>query len=458
MFSIRNISIRGKLILMQMLTSLVVLGLCFSAFIYTDIKGYKERKIRSSLAIATVVGTNNVSSLQFGDNSDAAISLAELGRVETDVEDAVLLDSKGAIFARYTREGSKPHKFSFPLQDKVYELSGHYLYVCSIIKKDNDKMGAVCIEFELTQLENIKKEIFQISTILLIIGVGLAFLIAIINQGYISKPILSLVSVMRTIRESDDYKHHVPVRGKDEISILSLEFNNLMDEVVKSHQKKDEFIGVASHELKTPLTSVKAYLQLLQKIEKEQPNLTYVEKAQENVSKLQNLIFDLLDVSKISSGQLQLEIREFNIDELVNECNQNAQLSTNTHKITRKGELTNGIISADRDRIEQVIVNLLSNAIKYSPQGKEIIVSSQKYDSEVMIAVQDFGVGIPKSEAKKVFERFYRATGRQFGISGFGLGLYICNEIVKRHGGRIWVESDLGKGSTFFFTLPILDA
>ena len=100
MFSIRNISIRGKLILMQMLTSLVVLGLCFSAFIYTDIKGYKERKIRSSLAIATVVGTNNVSSLQFGDNSDAAISLAELGRVETDVEDAVLLDSKGAIFAR----------------------------------------------------------------------------------------------------------------------------------------------------------------------------------------------------------------------------------------------------------------------------------------------------------------------------------------------------------------------
>jgi signal transduction histidine kinase len=442
---------------MQMFTSLIVLGLCFSAFIYTDINGYKERKIRSSLAIASVVGNNNVPALQFGDEHSAATTLSELERVETDIVDAVLLDNKGGVFARYTREGNEPHRFSFPRQDKFYELSGHYLYVCSIIKKDNETLGAICIEFELSQLENIKKEIFQISIILLIIGMGLALLIAVVNQGYISNPLLSLVKVMRQIRESDDYKHHVPVKGKDEISILSLEFNNLMDEVVRSHQKKDEFIGVASHELKTPLTSVKAYLQLLEKIEKEQPNLTYVHKAQESMNRLQNLVFDLLDVSKISSGQLQLEIKEFNISELIMDCIHDMQLTTTKHTIIKEGASSNVIISADRNRVEQVIINLLSNAIKYSPDEKEIIVTSKKSDSEIIVAVKDFGVGIPKSEHKKIFERFYRATGREFGISGFGLGLYICHEIIKRHGGRIWVESEEGKGSTFYFALPIID-
>ena len=441
---------------MQVATSIIVLTLCIGAFIYSDIKSYKERKLRGSLAIATVVGTNAISALQFIDNQTAVKSLADLQKVETDIINSAIIDNKGNVFAQFSQEGHLPYKFVFPKQDQDYRFEDNYLYVSSIIKKDNEALGAVCLKIELLQLEDIKKQMFNIALALGIIGVGLAFLIAIILQTYISRPLLYLVRVMRNIREKEDYKQHVTVKGKDEISRLSLEFNSLMDEVVKSHQKKDEFIGVASHELKTPLTSIKAYLQLLEKIEEEQPNKTYLKKAQDNVAKLQQLIFDLLDVSKIQAGQLRLDIKEFDIDQLVDECVNDARLNSTHHHVIRLDGRAGRLIKADRQRIEQVLINLLSNAIKYSPTGvKDIIVDTQKVGTEVIVSIKDFGVGVPKSEEKKIFERFYRSSGNLFGISGFGLGLYICNEIIKRHNGRLWLESEEGKGSTFSFALPL---
>lgn len=440
---------------MQVLTTVIVLGLCIGAFVYTDIKGYKERKIKSSVAIADVIGSTSISALQFLDNESAIKILANLEQVEPDIVNAVLMDNKGNVFARYTREGYKPYKFSFPQVDKGYNLTPEYLYITNTIRTEKETVGAICLQVELGQLEVIREQNFQIAIILLIVGIGLAFLIAILNQQYISQPILYLVNVMRRIRESENYQQHVEVKGKDEIGTLSNEFNNLMEEVVRSHQKKDEFIGVASHELKTPLTSIKAYLQLLEKVEKEMPNVMYVQKAHENVEKLQQLIFDLLDVSKIQAGQLQLNIKAFNLSELISQCIMDAQLSTTKHTIINRSKEEDQMIFADRNRIEQVVVNLLSNAIKYSPHGKEVIVNTVKEDSKIVISVHDNGLGIPKPDQKKIFERFYRAQERPFGISGFGLGLYICSEIIKRHRGKIWVESDASTGTTFYFSLPV---
>jgi signal transduction histidine kinase len=443
---------------MQVLTTIIVLGLCIAAFVYTDIKGYKERKVKSITAIAQVVASSNVTSLVFDDANTARKSLSGLEQQESGIVNAAILDSTGRVFTSYNVKGQKPYAFT-PLRSNIAYFTDNYLYVYNIVTNENDNnkaIGVVCLRVELSQLQKIKGDLLKIAFVLLIIGIALAFLIAVINQRSISNPLLYLVKVMRQIRQSEDYKHHVNVKGKDEIAILSQEFNNLMDEVVRSHQKKDEFIGVASHELKTPLTSVKAYLQLLEKIEQQEPNLTYVTKAQENVNKLQKLIFDLLDVSKIQAGQLQLELKEFNISELIMASIHDAQLGTTKHTITKVGGMTNAIIAADRNRIEQVVVNLLSNAIKYSPTGKEIIVTSKRADGEVVVSIKDFGVGIPKADQQKIFERFYRAGSGLFGISGFGLGLYICHEIIKRHGGKIWVESEgiEGKGSTFHFSLP----
>jgi signal transduction histidine kinase len=452
MLGIRDISIKNKLVLMQVFTSVMVLGLCFAAFVITDVKGYKERKVTSTISIAQVIGSNSISALQFYDNETATKNLVDLQKVEHDVINAAILDKEGKIFANYTKAGNEQYNFP-PLPRDSYEFSQGFLFVFKTIRNEKEVMGTVCLQVELSQLEEIKNQKFKIAATLLIIGVGLAFLIAIINQQYISKPLLYLVKIMRTIRESGNYNQHVNVKGKDEIGTLSFEFNNLMDEVVRSHQKKDEFIGIASHELKTPLTSVKLYLEMLNKNEQEETKKSFIQKARGGVNKLQSLILDLLDVSKIESGQLQLEMKEFNIDELIDECILDAQ-NTSRHTITREGKPANLLIFADRDRLEQVIINLISNGIKYSSEGNNIIVQTKSTSSDLTVSIRDFGIGIPESEHKKIFERFYRAKDNNTVISGFGLGLYICAQIIKRHNGKIWVESK-GDGSTFYFKLPL---
>lgn len=442
---------------MQVITSVLVLGLCFAAFVITDIKGYKERKVSSTSSIAQVIGSNSVSAVEFLDHKTATKILADLQKVEPDVINASILDRSGKVFAAYTKPGAEKYDFTPPGRND-YTFDDNYLYVYKNIRNDNEFFGVVCLQVELSQLKQIKDQKFQIAAILLIVGIGLAFLIATINQRYISRPLLSLVNVMRKVRETENYQSHVSVKGKDEISALSLEFNNLMDQIILSNQKKDEFIGIASHELKTPLTSIKAYLQMLTLVENEQPKITYVQKAEDNVNKLQKLILDLLDVSKIQAGQLQLEIKKFNIDELINDCINDMQMTNTKHTITRIGTAMGQMVYADRHRIEQVLINFLSNAIKYSPVATEIIVETKRSDSAVIVKVQDAGIGIPAADHSKIFDRFYRVPGDAMGISGFGLGLYICSQIIKRHKGKVWVESKEGKGSSFYFSLPAAQA
>jgi signal transduction histidine kinase len=455
MISIRNLSIKNKLIWIQVLTSVLVLGLCFFAFVATDIRGYKHRKVNSMISIAQTIGNSSISSIQFLDDDAAIKILSNLQQIEPDVINASILDKNGKTFADYIKPGNPDYIFKPPYTDKYYHFDDDFLYIYKSIVRDNEFYGTVCLQIKLSELVQIKKQMLAITMILLITGIGLSFLIAYINQRYISKPLLSLVNVMKGIRESGNYHTSVTVTGKDEIATLSAEFNNLMQQIINSNQRKDEFIGIASHELKTPLTVIKGFLELLDESESEQPKKMFVEKALAGTQKLHDLVLDLLDVSKIQAGQLQLSFTEFNIDELIDECINNIQMSTR-HHIIRQGERPDQLISADRNRIEQVIVNLLSNAIKYSHDETGIIVNTKKADKKITVSVQDFGVGIPESEHEKIFERFYRTPGKNIGVSGFGLGLYICAQIIRRHHGKIWVESSGDdNGSTFYFELPL---
>ncbi len=224
----------------------------------------------------------------------------------------------------------------------------------------------------------------------------------------------------------------------------------------KLEQRKDEFLGIASHELKTPLTSIKGYVQILERIIQEMGDdkaRVLVSKTNTYIDKLNSLIVDLLDVSKIQAGKLQFNLERFDFSQLVKESVQAIQPTTQ-HKVTLKSSVK-AEITGDRHRIEQVLSNLLTNAIKYSPMGREVIVTMSKDDSYVQIDIQDFGIGIEEQYQRKLFQRFYRveASAKQF--SGLGIGLYISSEIITRHGGRIWLESAPGVGSTFHFTLPL---
>ncbi len=224
-------------------------------------------------------------------------------------------------------------------------------------------------------------------------------------------------------------------------------------------QQKDEFIGIASHELKTPVTSIKGYTQVLEKMFTKRGDTNeaaMMKKMDAQINRLTSLIGDLLDVTKINSGKLQFNETEFDFNEMVKELVEDLQRTTNKHTLLENYSIA-GKVYGDKERIGQVITNLITNAIKYSPHADKIIIHTSLKNNEVQLCVQDFGIGIPKDKLEKVFEQFYRVSGdMQHTFPGLGLGLYISSEIIKRVGGKIWVTSNEGEGSTFCFSLPIV--
>jgi two-component system sensor histidine kinase VicK len=235
----------------------------------------------------------------------------------------------------------------------------------------------------------------------------------------------------------------------------------LMDitEQKQDEQRKNDFIGMVSHELKTPLTSLSAYIQMLHaRAQKGQDSFTTgaLDKVSTQVKKMSTMINGFLNVSRLESGKIHLDKQDFRLDELVSAMVDETILTTTSHNII----LLPGkpvTVNADQDKIGSVISNLLSNAIKYSPRGMKITVECEVAGNMAIVSVKDEGMGIKPQDVDKLFERYYRVDSKHTQtISGFGIGLYLCAEIIQRHDGKIWVESELGSGSTFYFSLPMV--
>ena len=220
-------------------------------------------------------------------------------------------------------------------------------------------------------------------------------------------------------------------------------------------QQRDDFISIASHELKTPVTSLKAALQLLDRM-KENPSAhvlpKLIEQSNRSMAKISTLIEDLLNLSRMNEGQLKLNKTIFNVANLLKDCCNHVRVA-GKHELITQGD-TNLTVTADEHRIDQVIVNMVNNAVKYAPNSQQIIFKIQKQGKMARISVSDTGPGIPPEKQKHLFERYYRTDASGYQNSGLGLGLYISAEIVRKHGGEIGVDSEIGKGSTFWFTLP----
>lgn len=250
----------------------------------------------------------------------------------------------------------------------------------------------------------------------------------------------------------------IPVKDKSGKIIKWYGTATNINELKKLEQQKDQFIAVASHELKTPITSIKAYQQVLKKHSQTQnnkENTLLLTKMEKQIDKLNLLVNDLLDVTKIQAGKLQLRVSYFNLQEVVREVVTNIQMTTKSHKIefNSQQEL---MIHADKDRLIQVIENYITNAIKYSPKAKKVIVRVKMKDSFVELSVEDFGVGIPQGKLDKIFERFYQVEEHdRKAFAGLGLGLFISKEIITRHNGQVWATSEVDQGSRFYFKLPI---
>jgi two-component system sensor histidine kinase VicK len=214
---------------------------------------------------------------------------------------------------------------------------------------------------------------------------------------------------------------------------------------------------MVSHELKTPLTSMKGYIQLLlTRINNQDSfNRMALEKTNIQVTKMTGMINGFLNVSRLESGKINIDYQIFDLALLIKEAEEETSATITSHKVIFE-PLETTFVNADRDKIGQVIQNLISNAVKYAPSGSIINVSCITTVDTAKISVKDPGMGIKQDELTKIFDRYYRVEGGHMSLTaGFGIGLYLCSEIIKRHKGEIWAESTYGQGATFIFSLPL---
>ncbi|MFC3199030.1 PAS domain S-box protein [Parapedobacter deserti] len=242
---------------------------------------------------------------------------------------------------------------------------------------------------------------------------------------------------------------------RDIASLVAVTLDNarLFEEVNALNLKKNEFIALASHELKTPLTTVKGYLQILERSEIDQVGRRFLTKALKQLERINALIAELLDISKIEAGKLSFHFETFDMSEMVLDVVETFHFSSQTHTIFVNNTRGDYRVEADRQRIEQVVINLLTNAIKYSPNANSVYVTLECSANEVSVQVKDEGMGMSRDQQEKVFTRFYQVEGTSK-MTGLGLGLYLSKEIIERHGGHIGVNSQISKGSTFYFSIP----
>ena len=235
---------------------------------------------------------------------------------------------------------------------------------------------------------------------------------------------------------------------------VAIDNAKLYEEITTLNTRKDEFIGVAGHELRTPITTIKGYLQLMEEYAESTVAKDFLAKALRQVNKLNRLVSDLLDVSKIQAGKLQYNMIACRLHPLIREAVDTVRQIYPSHIIDCVLPAEDFVITADGAKIEQVLINFLTNAIKYSPDNNKIVLTLKRQADNVLVSVEDFGIGIPAEYLEHIFSRYFRINPAS-AIGGLGIGLYISKEIITRHGGTIWAESTEGQGSVFYFSLPL---
>jgi PAS domain S-box-containing protein len=265
------------------------------------------------------------------------------------------------------------------------------------------------------------------------------------------------VTEFRLLMADGSYCWHlaraVPYCEDDKI-LLWLGTNTDINLQKNNEQKKDEFLSIASHELRTPLTSIKLFNQLMQRVPQPEPISGYIKKSADHIYRLEKLIIDLLDVTRINSGKMNYRMEPFDFSDMVASSVEAAQQLAPDYQFVIESN-AGFTVTGDRIRLEQVLQNFLSNAVKYSPDNKRVLINARKEEDCLVVSVRDFGIGITKEHLDKLFDRYYRVDNTAMRFEGLGLGLFIAAEILNHHEGTFWIESTFGEGTTFFFRLPV---
>jgi two-component system phosphate regulon sensor histidine kinase PhoR len=371
-------------------------------------------------------------------------------------------------FHRPEIEGSRSGTFGLDRRESA-TVHEEFLYAATMVVMDAPR-GADTVYVRVARpFSDIQALDRQVQIIIWAIGIFSVIIIAVVSSRVsrrITSPILEIASAARAIREGE-LSRRIPVLTRDEIGMLASSINDMagklgndISQLKKLERVRSEFLGNVSHELRTPIFSLQGFLETLLDGAVDDPavNRDFLEKAHKHAGRLNALLNDLIEISRIESGEMKMSFRFMPLADLLREVTDEmtpAASKKNLRLTVDTGESTDDKVYADRERLKQVMINLLDNAIKYTEDGGSITVSARREGADaVCVEVADTGSGIPGQHLGRIFERFYRVDkDRSRDVGGTGLGLAIVKHIVEAHGGAIRVESIVGKGSRFMFTL-----
>lgn len=326
------------------------------------------------------------------------------------------------------------------------------------IRHDGQVIAAALVGFYMADLENTIADMYRIA-FLALVGVGaVAFLLIYISSQAISRP-LRQINEAASIIAGGDFDKRLPIHGRDEMGQLAREFNRMAESLQEQERIRREFIANLSHDMRSPLTSMRGFLAAINDgtipPEKHSHYLDIIKDESERLIRLSN---NILDIHQIQDHQMELKLTEFDINDLIRKTILGFQQRALDKRIMVTSHFAHpqDIVLADEDKLRRVMYNLIDNALKFTPDGGEILIETTVIDGKVTISVGDNGPGMSEEEKKRAFDRFYKGDpSRNMDKMGSGLGLSIVKEFIRAHGENIEVESEVGDGCVFSFTLPL---
>ncbi|MDC0358682.1 ATP-binding protein [Oligoflexia bacterium] len=497
---IKNASLKSKIILITTGISLGVLVFSTAIFTIYEYSSLRKQELQKIQILAQVISSDIEPAMAFNDAESAEKTLNSLWVMES-IGAAIVYDKDGNIFASYQ---AKTHIAVDP-KEKFAQLQEHFendhLQVNWPVMINDRKVGSVFIASELRQVHYLLRQYLKLLALLLVIAALVAYSLSLRLQKYISEPILNLGKLARRVSSKKDYTLRAPCGSNDEVGLLIESFNEMLDEIehrdnaLEEHQNtleaqvlertqrlaltidelvsakeaaeqasraKSEFLANMSHEIRTPLNGILALSDLLSDADLDEEDLIDVRTIRDCAHSLKGIINDILDLSKIEAGKLFIDKAPLYLHQLVESLSSQIGVQFVEKQLEFVANITPEVpevVLGDALRLQQVLTNLLANAIKFTPEFGGVLLTVQPYENHknwqsLHFTVSDSGIGIPKKKQRQIFEAFTQADGsttRKFG--GTGLGLTICGHLVEMMGGSLWVESKVGVGSSFHFTL-----